>query len=118
MATITSGTLSFSPELITAWENSQESRNVIHVIIGRIDPDVTLHPAASRTGTLEMVFTDATSADTARGILTTGASFVISDSETWLDGFTFVMSGSISAALEDETRKLWTITADYTEIIP
>ena len=118
MATISAGTLTFSPELVTAWETSQESRNVIHVIIGRADPDVTLKPASSRTGTLEMLFLTASAANTARGILGAGAVFTISDSETWLDGFNFVMSGTISAALEDTTRNLWTVNADFTEVIP
>lgn len=118
MATITAGTLTFSPQLITAWETSQDSRNVVHAIIGRADPDVTLKPASTRTGTLEMLFLSASAANTARGILGAGAIFTISDSETWLDGFNFVMSGTISAALEDETRQLWSVTADYTEVIP
>lgn len=118
MATITSGTNSFNPVLITAWETTQESRNVIHDIIGRTDPDVTLKPAASRSGTLEMLFTSASSAETARGILANGTTFTISDSETWLNGFDFVISGSITNALEDTTRHLWTIRADFREIIP
>lgn len=118
MATITSGVLSFNPTLITAWETTQESRNVVHNIIGRTDPDVTLLKAATRTGTLEMLFTSATGAETARGILANGAVFTITDSEFWLDGFDFVITGNLSAALEDTTRDLWTIRADFVEVIP
>lgn len=118
MTTISSGTLTFTPELVTAWEVSQESRNVIHPIIGRTDPDVTLKPASSRTGTLEMLFTTASAAESARGILANSAVFTVSDSETWLNGFDFVMSGNISTALEDETRNLWIITAEFTEVLP
>jgi len=116
MATITSGTLTFTPQLITSWEVQQESRNVIHTIIGKASPDVTLKPAATRTGTLELLFTSASAANTARGVLAAGTIFTISDSETWLNGLTFVMSGAISTALEDETRKLWVISADFTEV--
>ena len=118
MATITSGVLSFSPTLITAWETTQESRNVVHNIIGRTDPDVTLLKAATRTGTLEMLFTSATGAETARGILANGGVFTISDSEFWVNGFDFVLTGSLTASLEDETRDLWTLTADFVEVIP
>ena len=118
MTTITSGTLSFSPELITAWATSQDSRNVIHTIIGRTDPDVTIKPAASRSGTLELLFLSASSAETARGILANGAIFTISDDETWINGLKFVMSGTIGAVLEDSTRNLWTLSADFTEVIP
>lgn len=115
--TISSGTLTFSPELITAWGTSQESRNVIHPIIGKSDPDVTLKPASTRSGTLELLFSSATAANSARGVLASGTVFTISGSETWLNGIDFVMSGSISAALEDDTRRLWTISADFTEVI-
>lgn len=118
MATITSGSLSFSPVLITAWEVSQTSRNVIHTIIGRNDPDVTLKPATTRSGTLQLLFSTATAANTARSILANGTVFTISDSETWLNGLDFVMSGTISTALEDSTRNMWTIQADFTEVIP
>lgn len=117
MTTISSGTLTFTPELVTAWEVTQESRNVLHTIIGKTDPDVTLKPSSTRSGTLELLFTTATTADTARGILTQGTIFTISDSETWLNGLDFVMSGNVTTALEDETRRLWTITADFTEVI-
>jgi hypothetical protein len=118
MATITSGTNNFSPKLIIAWGTSQESRNVIHDIIGRTDPDVTLKAASSRSGTLEMLFETASAAETARGILANGTTFTISDSETWLDGFNFVMSGNIANVLEDTTRKVWVLEADFKEIIP
>jgi len=117
MTTISSGTLTFTPELVTSWGTSQQSRNVLHEIIGKTDPDVTLKPSSTRSGTLEMLFTSATLANTARGILANGTIFTISDSETWLNGLDFVMSGTISSALEDETRHLWTITADFTEVI-
>ena len=117
MTTITSGTLTFTPELVTAWATSQDSRNVIHDTIGKTDPDVTLKPASTRKGTLEMLFLSASAANTARGILTNGTIFTISDSETWLNGLKFVMSGTIEAVHEDETRNLWTMTAEYTEVI-
>lgn len=117
MTTITSGTLTFTPELVTAWETAQASRNVLHTIIGKSDPDVTLKPSSTRSGTLEMLFLSASAANTARGILANGTIFTISDSETWLNGFDFVMSGTISTVLEDTTRNLWTISADFTEVI-
>jgi len=117
MTTITTGSLSFTPELVTAWETSQASRNVLHTIIGKSDPDVTLKPSSTRSGTLEMLFLSASAANTARGILATGTIFTISESETWLNGLQFVLSGSISGALEDETRKLWIVTVDFTEVL-
>ena len=116
--TITTGSTVITPEIITAWDVSQETRNVIHDIIGRQDPDVTLQAAATRTGTLEMVFTSATDANTAREAFVNGTTFLIESDLTWLDGLTVVMNGNISTALEDVTRNLWTISADFVEVTP
>lgn len=116
--TITTGATVITPEIITGWNTSQDSRNVIHEIIGRQDPDVTLQAAATRTGTLEMVFTSASAAETARQAFVNGTTFLIESDLTWLDGLTVVMNGSISTALEDVTRELWTISADFQEVTP
>lgn len=116
--TITTGTTVITPEIITGWDTSQTSRNVIHEIIGRQDPDVTLQPAATRTGTLEMVFTSASAAETARNAFVNGTTFLIESDLTWLDGLTVVMNGTITATLEDVTRQLWTISADFQEVTP
>jgi hypothetical protein len=116
--TITTGSTVITPEIITAWNTAQETRNVIHDIIGRQDPDVTLQPASTRNGTLEMVFTNSSDAETARNAFVNGTTFLIESDLTWLDGLTVVMNGSISAALEDTTRNLWTISADFVEVTP
>lgn len=116
MATITSGILTFTPSLITAWAVSQTSRNVVHEIMMRATPDVTLKPASSRSGTLDMLFSSSTEAEAARVALAAGTVFTISGAETWLEGFTFVASGTISATLDDSTRVLWTVSADFREV--
>lgn len=116
--TITAGSLSFSPTLITGWSTAKESRNVIHAIIGRTHPDVTLKPAQARTGTLEMFFIVGTDAFLADSILASGAVFTISSDETpWVDGLSFVLSGSITATLTPDTRSSWMLSADFQEVI-
>jgi hypothetical protein len=116
--TITAGSLSFTPDLFTGWQATQESRNVIHAIIGRTYPDVTLKPAQVRTGTLEMFFAVGSESFAARSILASGAVFTITSDETpWIDGLTFVLSGSILSALNDDSRSSWMLSADFQEVI-
>ena len=67
--TISDGSTVITPQLILGWEAAQDSRNVIHSIIGKAEPDVTLKPATLRTGTLQLLFLTAAEASTARVML-------------------------------------------------
>jgi hypothetical protein len=116
--TITSGINTIAPHLVLGWSSNQESRTVVHAIMDRPDPDVTLKPASARTGTLQLLFLSATAADAARALLGTGAIFTVAGAETWLDGFRFVPAGTLGAALEDATRGLWVVAADFAEVLP
>lgn len=119
MATIiTSGDTTIEPLLVTGWEASQDSRNIIHTIIGRSTPDVTLKPAGLRSGTLELLFENATDADEARLLHADAVVFTLTSSELSQVDMTYVVAGSISSVLEDETRRLWTISVDFQEVTP
>lgn len=114
--TITTGDTTITPTLVTGWEASQDSRNIIHTIIGRSTPDVTLKPASLRTGTLEMLFENATDADEARTVHMDAAVFTLTSSELSQVNMSYVVAGSISSVLEDETRRLWTLAVDFQEV--
>lgn len=116
--TITDGTTVITPELILGWDASQSSRNIVHEIIGKASPDVTLKAAGLRTGTLELLFISAADALTARTMLAQALPFLIESDEAFLDNFRFVVAGTISSALEDTTRNLWTISVDFQEVTP
>lgn len=116
--TITDGTTVITPELILGWDATQETRNVIHTIIGKAAPDVTLKTAGLRTGTLELLFLTAADAITARTMLTQALPFLIESDEAFLDNFRFVVAGAISSVLEDTTRSLWTLSIDFQEVTP
>lgn len=114
--TISDGSTVITPQLILGWEAAQDSRNVIHSIIGKAEPDVTLKPANLRTGTLQLLFLTAAEATSARVMLIQALPFLIESDETFLDNFHFVVSGAVSSVLEDETRKLWTLSVDFQEV--
>lgn len=116
--TISSGIHATTPSLIKSWSSSQEARNVVHNIIGRSDPDITLKPAGKRTGTLELFYTTKTAAETARELFALPLVFVTdSTDETWLDGFRFVANGNISAVLDGDDFTSWHISVDFQEVL-
>lgn len=114
--TITSGTTTITPTLVLGWEANQDSRNIIHTIIGRSSPDVTLKPAALRSGTLEMLFETATAANNARLLHADAAVFTLTSSEQPLANMTYVVGNDISSVLEDTTRSLWQLNVSFQEI--
>lgn len=114
--TITSGSTTLTPELVLGWESVQDSRNIVHPIIGSANPDVTLKPANLRTGTLEMLFLTAADAEEARiAHATLGVFQLVSTEITYADMY-YVVSGSINTTLEDVTRHLWTFSIDFQEV--
>jgi hypothetical protein len=58
MSSISDGTTTLSVISILGWSDDRESGNVMHDIIGRSDPDVTLHPARARSGSFQALCTD------------------------------------------------------------
>ena len=96
--TIASGIHTTTPSLVKSWSSSQEARNVVHTIIGRSDPDITLKPAG-KLFALPLVFV------------------IDSTDETWLDGFRFVANGNISAVLDADDFTSWHISVDYQEVL-
>jgi hypothetical protein len=114
--TISDGTTTITPKLVLGYEVSQESRNVVHTILGRAAPDITLHFTNLRTGTLEMLFENAIEAEEARQLHINPIVFSLASSEIPEANMDYVVSGSVSTVLEDETRKLWTVSVDFQEV--
>lgn len=130
------------PTLINGYQTARESRNVIHNVVGRSAPDVTLRPAALRKGTLTMVF-----GGTAGGegyifldgyitLLETAAAdaelsskdafdahsepnvFVLRDGNRSTIEMTYVVDGQVTRELDPSTRRVWIVSVDYQEISP
>lgn len=114
--TISDGTTTITPELVLGYEVAQESRNIIHTILGRATPDVTLRFTTLRVGTLQMLFKTATEAEEARQLHINPIVFTLESTEIPEADMSYVVSGSISTVLEDETRKLWTVSVDFQEV--
>lgn len=114
------------PTLIAGYESSRESGNIAHPISGRSNPDYTLRPAALRTGTLTLLFSDdevstaeeaSLAAEEAHALpqplvlATAGKTSIL---------MTYVVreGGRIARSIDSVTHKTWTLTVDFQEILP
>lgn len=113
---VTDGTTTLYPDVVDGWEASRQSQNIVHQILGRANPDVTIRPPMLRTGTLRMVF--GAEADAAEAVSVHAAADTCSLVSTDRDeiDMTYVTSGRIGISLDDATRDVWVVEIDYQEV--
>lgn len=113
-----SGTI--TPTVVLGYESEREARTIVHSILGRANPDVTLRPAGLRTGTLTLGFEGATAeADSleAENVHAAVGSFAVVSTDRDTIEMPYVVSGRITRALDDQTRDAWTVAIDFQEVI-
>ena len=118
---ITAGAVTITPSLILGYESTREPRTIVHAIMGLESPDTTLRPAGLRKGRMELGFTGATAEADSRAAETTLAtpavfSLVSSDRLTVQMSFVLPEGGSLTRALEDQTRAAWVVAFDWQEV--
>jgi hypothetical protein len=119
---ITAGEATIEPTLILGYTAQRTSGNLVHEILGKAGPDVTLRPARLRSGTLTLGFESATSeadSKTAADLLATydGVFSLISAERASVDmSWVVAEGGRISRDLDDLTRDAWVITVDFQEV--
>lgn len=107
----------FSPLLRMSAEQSIDSRNIIHELLGG-GVAVTFGGEGQSTSTLEMLFTSESAALDAYTKLNTGHIFQLTDYDKTSTSMYFVISGSITRTYELDTPDTWTITADIQQVTP
>lgn len=117
MTTLSSAGVTVQPTQVLGYASTRESRNIIHTILGRPDPDVILAPAGVRTGTLEMLFATLGDALIAEALHAAGRTVTLDDPYLPQLGMTYVASGVIRVELDDESRSLWHVSVDFQEVI-
>jgi len=108
-----------APTLILGYTARQEASNVVHPIIGRANPDVTLRPAMLRSGTLQMLFsspTAETESDAARQVLATAGVLSLMSSDRASIDMAFVTTGAITRELDTQTLRHWLVSFDFQEV--
>lgn len=116
--TITRGTTTVTPTLVLGYKSIRRAKNLIHVIIGRPDPDVTLKPAGLRTGKLELFCLDLAAALAVEALHAGEGVCELEDTDLPALNMLYVASGEIELELDPETRARWVVRVDYQEVAP
>lgn len=117
MSTITDGTTTIAPALVMGYRTSQPGRNAFHDILGRPDPDVSLAPAGLRRGTLTLFFLTEADAEACRQLHSNPAVFTYTADDNTTTSMRYVLDDAgVSPALDDQTRRRWTVDVAYREV--
>lgn len=117
MTTITHSTGVITPLVVDGYEAGREARTVVHSILGRSNPDVTLRATSLRTGELVCVFGDRAAAFAAFAALVSPQVLTIEDPDVSEVGMSFVVAeGEVAIALDDALRSKWLVTVPFVEV--
>lgn len=114
---ITSDVGSFSPYLRLSAEESIDSRNIIHPLLGG-GVAVTFQNENLKTSSLELLFTSEADSLDAYTQLNTGHIFELTDYSKTSTSTYFVVAGSIERQYLNETEDTWIINVDIQEVVP
>lgn len=122
-ATITIGSTVISPQAVTGYESVREGQSIVHDILGRSNPDVTLRPSGLRRGTLHLAFigttaeADSLAAENAHALAGVAA-LTVADHPTASMSYIVPGAGSIKRSLSPETMNHWLLELDFQEVLP
>lgn len=114
--TRTSDAATVVPTLVLSnWSSDDEPQTLVHPILGREFPDVTLRPAMARTGTLRLFFWDYAAADAARKFHHAAAVFRTVTDMAWLPR-AYVPNGPIRCTQQAENAARWVLEIPFQEL--
>jgi hypothetical protein len=116
--TISNGTTSITPTQVLGWDTKQATRHILHDILNKSSHDVTMRLTALRSGTLKLLFTTASDAETARTFHAASNVFTLTSDEVTQVGMTYIVAGNISVTLDSKTLSYWTVSVDFQEVTP
>jgi hypothetical protein len=114
--TITDAATNIIPDLVLGYNTTRASRNVIHNVIGKAEPDITLELDGLRTGTLQLFFETKETAWEAYNALAGVATWELTDTDYPEIDMNFVREGNMSMELDPVSRRRWIIEVDYQEV--
>lgn len=117
MTTITHSTGTITPQLIDGYQAASEARTIVHPIINREDPDVSLRVAGLRSGSFRCLFPAQADALAAFAVFRTPQVLTLNDPDVPAVGMSFVVAeGDISIELDGDTRSVWWVTVPFREV--
>lgn len=105
---------SITPFAVTEYKVEQQAGNIVHHILGRTDPDITLRPTGLRTGILTLIFTTAAAADDARRQHATGTVFTLTSDAVPALNMSYVLAGALGTIHGNANQ--WTLAVDFQEV--
>lgn len=105
-----------NPNLVLGYDASLPSRNVIHDVMDRADPDVTLREAGSRSGELALFYSNRAAAWDSVAMHKAANVFQFADSDISQMAMKYVVDGDISIALDEQSRLYWLVTIPFREV--
>lgn len=117
MNTITDGTTTVEPLTIDGWDQSRASRNLAHPYIDG-GQDYTIVTPSDRRGTLTLVFTAEEDALTCEAMHIAAPFLDLASDERTIANMRYVLSdgGQLGVQLDPETRDVWLVTVDFSEV--
>lgn len=106
----------FTPDLVLGWDSSRQSRTVVHDVLGRPDPDVTLRPASTRTGTLRLFFLDLATAVACEEAHAAATIWTLSTADVLPATMRYVVDGQIRLTSDGPAHARWVLEAPFREI--
>lgn len=108
-----------TPEVVNGFEASRAARSIVHTILGRADPDITLRPAGLRKGTLTLVFATGAAAASAEAALVVPRVFTLVDPDVPNVSMAFVVAdGDVETSLDMDTQIVWIVRVPFQEVTP
>lgn len=112
--------------VIVRWEDGRETRNTVHTVIGREDPIVVMHPAASRVGEMDISCPDLFTAQVVEKTLAQPLVFQLRQSDQWTLAVYFVATSTRLTHSEDnwttagpttgQPERRWTVVVGVQEV--
>lgn len=117
MTTITDGTTTVTPTTVTGYQADQQSRNVLHTLIGAAGQTVTLLPTGLRSGRMTVVFPTLATAQALETMLQAASVFTLAD-PSFAIGMNFVLAanGKLSLQLDAQSSAAWLVVFDFQEV--
>lgn len=117
MTTITDGTTTVTPLLILRREHTRAAGTIVHEILGRPDPDVSLAPARTRRGRHRILFSDYAHAMECDALHRGASVLVLDDTDQPANSMSYVVSGDITLTLDEQTSRRVIVEVEYREVL-
>ena len=115
--TLTYSGVTVFPELVLGWSQTRDSQNLEHPLIGG-GRDITHTPPTLRSGTLELLFITEPEVLIAEQLHRTAPYIDLASDDRAIANGRYVLAdgGRLGVELDDDTRKVWTLSVDYREV--